>query len=72
MTADDMLVGWDEIAGFLRVSVVTAIKYRKEGGLPVIQLFTGKVRASRAELLAWVDLQGQEVKPTVTNFKQLK
>ena len=68
----DELIGWDEIAGYLRVSVVTAIKYRKEGGLPVIQLFTGKVRASKAELRAWINVQGQEMKPTISNCKPLK
>jgi|GEM_PF-3222297 predicted site-specific integrase-resolvase len=57
---DDMLVGWDEIAGFLRVSVVTAWRYERDGGLPIIRLYNGKVRGSRAEISAWIILQGQK------------
>ena len=71
MTTDDVLVGWDEIAGYLRVSVVTAIKYRKEGGLPVVQLFTGKVRASKAEIKAWVLMQGNETAKNLNGFNEL-
>lgn len=50
----DMLIGWDEIAGYLRVSVVTAWRYMRNGGMPVIRLYNGKVRASKAEIRAWI------------------
>lgn len=69
MTSDDMLVGWDEIAGFLRVSVVTAWRYERDGGLPIIRLYNGKVRASRAEISAWIILQGQKV-PAVKELER--
>ncbi len=33
---DDMLNGWGEIAAYLRVSVVTAWRYERDGGMPII------------------------------------
>lgn len=56
----DKLVGWDEIASFLKCSVVTAWRYERDGGLPIIRLYTGKVCGSKAELSAWVTLQGKK------------
>lgn len=50
----DYLVGWDEIASYLKVSVVTAWRYEKVGGMPVIRVYTGKVRASKAEIREWM------------------
>lgn len=50
----DELIGWGEIAGYLRVSEVTAWRYEKIGGMPVVRLFNGQVRASKAEIKAWV------------------
>lgn len=67
---DDMLVGWDEIAAHLRVTVMTAIKYRKEGGMPVMQLFTGKVRASKKEIDTWLSLQGRDMS-TIRKYNPL-
>lgn len=50
---NDELVGWLEIAKYLRVSVVTAWRYHKDGGMPIIQIYTGKVRGSKTEIEAW-------------------
>lgn len=62
---DDLMNGWDEIAAFLKCSVVTAWRYERNGGMPIIRLFNGKVRGSRTEIRAWIikfRSHGQEMK----------
>ena len=49
----DELVGWKAIAEYLRVSVETARRWAKVGGLPVYR-FMGGVRANEGELGKWV------------------
>ena len=64
MTHDE-LIGWDEIAAYLRVSVVTAWRYERDGGMPIIRMFNGQVRGSRTEIRAWIikfRSHGQEMK----------
>jgi len=51
---DDMLVGWDEIAAYLKVSVKTAQRWEKDGHMPIVRLFCGSVRASRKEIKYWI------------------
>jgi predicted site-specific integrase-resolvase len=51
---NDELNGWGEVAGFLRVSVVTAWRYERDGGMPIVRLFNGQIRASKTEIKAWI------------------
>jgi predicted site-specific integrase-resolvase len=50
----DELNGWGEVAGFLRVSEVTAWRYERDGGMPVVRLFNGQIRASKIEIRSWI------------------
>lgn len=58
----DLLNGWGEIASFLRVSEVTAWRYERDGGMPVIRLFNGQVRASKDEIKAWIIKTDADIK----------
>ena len=51
---DDMLRGWKEIADFLKISESTAIRYERNGNMPVIRLFNGQIVGMRSELKAWI------------------
>lgn len=51
---DDILIGWDSITSFLKVSRVTAWTWSKKYGMPIILLPSGRVRASKAEIRQWI------------------
>lgn len=53
MTETDELVGWKEITSYLSVCRVTAWKWHKRYGLPIIILPSGRTLASKAEIDAW-------------------
>lgn len=49
----DELVGIGEIAKYLKVSKVTVWRYVRFGGMPVIKMYTGSVRAVPDEIDRW-------------------
>lgn len=57
---DDMMNGWDEIAAFLKCSVVTAWRKERDEGLPTIRIPGSMVRASRREVSAWILEKGRK------------
>lgn len=53
---DDMLIGWDDITEYLKVSRVTAWTWSKKYGMPIILMPSGQVRASKIEIHKWIIL----------------
>ncbi len=59
---NDELIGWGEITMYLKCCRATAWNWAQRYGMPVISLPSGQVRASKAEIKAWIILNDKKAR----------